>query len=138
MEGRDRRYSKVDEQLCKTLEHLLDSITDYCKWLPAHPAPRSPLPRFLEFVDALACFFAAVGVPRKLLDAALRVAKGFPAAERERAALAVQWRARSLQGAAALWRGMKPALRVALEGASAGGGDADAGGGRKRIKRTLD
>jgi hypothetical protein len=134
------RYCKHDGQLVKKVQQLLDGAVDYFKWAAVHPSSHFALASlalqaFFAFVDTIGCFFAPVGVPGKLITGILRVAKGFAAVERERAAAAVPWRAGSLQNSAAMWRDIRPALRVALESASAGGAGAAGGEGRRKRAR---
>lgn len=139
------RYCKHDGQLVKKAEQLIDGAASYFKWASTHTAPCTEvaplaLRALLTFIDAAACFFAPVGVPAKLIAPVLRTLKGFAPAERERAAAAVAWRAQSLAGSAALWRDMRPALRVALESANAAGGSGAGAsdgveGRRKRARR---
>ena len=158
------RYCKLDEQLCKKLESLTEAATSYFKWAATHPAHASgpaaeacdhvadgnkgsssdsridALKAFLRFVDGAACYFAPIGVPAKLAGWIQKVAKGFSVEEREDAASSVRWQARNLQGSATLWRDMKPALRSALESASAdgvsGGGSEEGQDGGERRKRS--
>jgi hypothetical protein len=146
------RYCKHDEQLCKKIEQLTESAADYFKWAAASPphddtagstgsaaascsSSTAALTAFLRFVDGVACYFSPVGVPGKITSCVVRVAKGCATEARESAAAAVDWQAGSLRGSAKLWRDMKPALRTALESASADAAEGAEGGERRKRTR---
>ena len=122
----------------------MEAVCDYFAWLqgsppPAAPPATPPLPRLLAFLDRLSVFYAAVGVPRGLAGAALKVAKGFSPDERATAAQQVDWQSPSLKGSTMLWRSLKAALRNALETPIAEAQPDDGGtrSARKRVKRSF-
>ena len=117
------RRHKHDGQLVKKLKELMWSTNEYFKWAFTE-APLEPdfaasiLQAFLGFVDHLACYFAPIGIPQKLVNMIIKVAKGFTADQRCNAAKARRWQAERLSSAA-LWQNMRPALKQMLESPSA-------------------
>ena len=119
---------------------------DFFQWQAAQPdLPEdrqfAAFHAYVAFVDHLACYYAPVGIPGKLIAAALKICRLQSADVRYQAAAGQAWEAASLRGSEAVWRDLKPALRVMLESAwapdaeEAGENGVKGGRTRKRVKR---
>lgn len=129
------RYSKNDEQLCKTVEQLMEGIVDYFVWQTKHKPAVEVIElcfrKFLMFVDDMAMYFTGTGLPTKISQSVMKILKLQSVETRSKVCEAFSWKAHSMQGSSSMWISASPALRAALEGT---GADPEQGGRRKRAR----
>ena len=102
----------------------MDIVLEYCQWELQLTSEQflvddKPLGLFLQWVDGVAVYYEARGVPSAFVALIMKICRLHKSDARERAAAACNWTSAALNAASPLWQDLKPALKAALEAGGA-------------------